>query len=369
MEGAAEGVRFYVTPKFENLLGVEIWSDAASQIFYSLGASFGGLLALSSYNRFNNNCHRDAVLIALWNCCTSLYAGFVVFTVIGFMAHEKGQDVADVVAGGAGLAFVAYPEAVTKLPLSPLWSFLFFVMLLTLGLDSQFTCVETLITAVKDEWPQLRKKEFSLAIAATLIGFVLGLPMCANGGILMVTLIDKFCSSWSLLLTAITEVLFITYVYGHARLFDNLKEMGINMSKFSEYYWRLNWQFTTPLVLSFIILMTFVQFAPAEYNGYVFPAPYQVMGWLMACMIVVIVVGGGLYAYVKRRRTGLPTDWKAMTSPLPEWTANGSAGETATEVKATTKEDMAYTNEAVDKFADDTDSDTQQQARSQRKEG
>ena len=67
-----------------------------------------------------------------------------------------GVPIEHVAEKGQGLAFIVYPTALAKLPLSWLWAILFFMMLFFLGLDSEFALLETALTAIYDAYPKLR---------------------------------------------------------------------------------------------------------------------------------------------------------------------------------------------------------------------
>ncbi|KAI6076226.1 Sodium-dependent serotonin transporter-like protein [Aix galericulata] len=96
LPGAWRGVLFYLRPDWGKLLSTAVWVDAAAQIFFSLGPGFGVLLALASYNHFHNNCYRDALVTSAVNCLTSFLSGFVIFTVLGYMAEMRDVEVEDV---------------------------------------------------------------------------------------------------------------------------------------------------------------------------------------------------------------------------------------------------------------------------------
>lgn len=73
--------------QLEIMLEPKVWREAAAQVFFALGLGFGGVIAFSSYNKRDNNCHFDAVLVSFINFFTSILATLVVFAVLGFKAN------------------------------------------------------------------------------------------------------------------------------------------------------------------------------------------------------------------------------------------------------------------------------------------
>ncbi|XP_061749483.1 sodium- and chloride-dependent creatine transporter 1-like isoform X3 [Nerophis ophidion] len=101
LPGASNGIIYYLKPNWSKLGEAQVWIDAGTQIFFSYAIGLGALTALGSYNRFHYNCYQDAFLLAAVNSGTSFFAGFVVFSVLGFMAAEQGVDISKVAERGA----------------------------------------------------------------------------------------------------------------------------------------------------------------------------------------------------------------------------------------------------------------------------
>uniref|UniRef100_A0A8C5AGS1 Transporter n=1 Tax=Gadus morhua TaxID=8049 RepID=A0A8C5AGS1_GADMO len=289
LPGAGDGILYFITPKWEKLIDAKVWKDAATQIFFSLSAAWGGLITLSSYNKFHNNCYRDTIIVTCTNSATSIFAGFVIFSVIGFMAHELKVPIEKVADEGPGIAFVVYPEALTRLPLSPFWAIIFFLMLLTLGLDTMFATIETIVTSVSDEFPKyLRKNKPLFTLICCLCFFFLGFPMITESGMYMLQLVDTFAASYSLVIIAICELLGVSYLYGLQRFCEDIEMMiGFQPNRF----WRICWAFVTPTILTGILGLSLYQWKGMTYEDYTYPGWSMAMGWLMViCSVIWIPI-------------------------------------------------------------------------------
>ncbi|XP_066490542.1 sodium- and chloride-dependent betaine transporter-like [Tiliqua scincoides] len=291
LPGATEGIMFYLSPDISRLADPQVWMDAGTQIFFSYAICQGCLTALGSYNKYHNNCYRDCFMLCFLNSATSFVAGFAIFSVLGFMAQEQGVPISEVAESGPGLAFIAYPKAVTMMPLPQLWSCLFFLMLIFLGLDSQFVCVESLVTATVDLFPEMFRKKGRrelLILAIAVICYLFGLLLVTEGGMYIFQLFDYYAASGTcLLFLAIFEVICVGWIYGADRFYDNIEDM-IGYRPWPLV--KLCWLLLTPGVCLATFLFSLIRYTPLRYNNvYDYPQWGIAVGWLMALSSMICI--------------------------------------------------------------------------------
>uniref|UniRef100_A0A6I8PKM3 Sodium- and chloride-dependent taurine transporter n=1 Tax=Ornithorhynchus anatinus TaxID=9258 RepID=A0A6I8PKM3_ORNAN len=297
LPGAAEGIKFYLYPDISRLKDPQVWIDAGTQIFFSYAICLGAMTSLGSYNKYKYNCYRDCLLLGCLNSGTSFVSGFAIFSVLGFMAQEQGVDIADVAESGPGLAFIAYPKAVSMMPLPTFWAILFFIMLLLLGLDSQFVEVEGQITSLVDLHPSFLRKGYRREIFIAIVCFLsylLGLTMVTEGGMYVFQLFDYYAASGVCLLwVAFFECIAVAWVYGADNFYDAIEDMiGYRPGPWMKWSWTV----ITPVLCVGCFIFSLVKYTPLTYNKvYTYPEWAIGLGWVLAlssmiCIPMVMVV-------------------------------------------------------------------------------
>ncbi|XP_059843927.1 sodium- and chloride-dependent GABA transporter 1-like isoform X2 [Hypanus sabinus] len=294
LPGAKDGILFFLRPNWSRLLDVQVWVNAAAQVFNSIGIGFGSMVSLASYNKFNNNILKDTVVVAVINSLTSIFAGLVIFSAIGYMSHLHKLPVENIATDGPGLVFVVYPEAFVTMPIAPMWATLFFFMLLCLGVDSQFAMVEVMVVSLMDSWGKsllrfFRRKEL-VVLAVCFVAFLLGIPNVTKGGIYFFQLMDHYTAVVSLMFLAFFEVIAICWLYGVQRLSANYKEMlGTPLN----FFFKLCWWVLSPLLVTVILVSSIIRYTPARYGKtYTYPAWAEGLGWIISlCSIIWIPLG------------------------------------------------------------------------------
>ncbi|XP_017060663.1 sodium-dependent nutrient amino acid transporter 1 isoform X1 [Drosophila ficusphila] len=278
LPGSLDGIYYFIRPQWGKILDPKVWYAAVTQCFYSLSVCFGNIIMYSSFNKFGHNVHRDAAIVTGLDTMTSLLAGFTIFGILGHLAHEIGtDDIGSVVKGGAGLAFISYPDAIAKFKQLPqIFSVLFFLMLFVLGIGSNIAMTSCSVTAIRDRFPNFKQWQCSLLIA--VVSFFIGLMYITPGGQYMLTLVDFFGASMIALVLGIAELYTVGWIYGTDRL---CKDIEFMLGRKVGLYWRLCWSIITPLIMTVILIYFYATYEPLTYNNIIYPNWAYSIGWMI----------------------------------------------------------------------------------------
>jgi NSS family neurotransmitter:Na+ symporter len=262
LEGAGEGLKAYVTPDFSRLSDPQVWIDAYSQIFFTLSLAFGIMIAYASYLPAKADITGAAVLTAVLNSGYSLFAGIAVFAVLGFMAQSTGVPMGEVVTQSIGLAFVAYPKAISLMPGGNFFGAVFFLCLVVAGLSSAVSIVEAFVSAMVDKFGMRRQ---TLVTVVSVLGFLGSIAFATQGGLFWLDIVDHFVTHYGLVLVGIFEALIVGWLFGTQKLRRHINR--ISSIKLGPW-WDFLIKVFVPGVLAVILLGDIVSELREPYGGY-----------------------------------------------------------------------------------------------------
>lgn len=284
LDGAMEGIRAYLTPDFSKIAKPKVWIDAYSQIFFTLSLGFGIMIAYASYLPAKTNISRNAIMTAVLNCGYSLFAGFAVFSVLGYMALSEGKPVADVVEKSIGLAFVAYPKALGLMPGGALFGAIFFLCLVVAGLSSSVSIIEAFTSAYVDKFNVSRAK---VVTTISVLGFLGSIVFTTRGGLFWLDIVDHFLTNYGLVVVGIFECILIGWLFNTDLLLNHINK--VSSIKFGRG-WKYLIKFFVPIALGILLIGALYKEVRSPYEGYPWGAIIMLgVVWILSTVLVAII--------------------------------------------------------------------------------
>ncbi|XP_072140629.1 sodium- and chloride-dependent glycine transporter 2-like [Dermacentor andersoni] len=171
--------------------------------------------------------------------------------------------------------------------------------------------VESLLSALKDQFENLHQRRTTLAAVACCVGFLLGLPHTMQGGFYILNAIDTEVGVNLLRWIALFEIVYMIIGYGINRLsLDAEFMMGWPMGLPIE----ICWKFFCPILLLFLCISSIFETRPLTLGAYVYPPWVQLIGKVLFVTPVLVMAGGGVAHLVKCQGR-----WSEAVLPRPEW--------------------------------------------------
>ena len=284
LPGAMEGISYYLTPNFSQLLNVNVWLAAYAQVFFSLGVAQGIMITYASFLHKKSDITNNAFIVSLADAGTSFLAGFTVFSVVGYLAMTQGLSIGDLGGQIAGphLTFITYPTAISLLPFAAaFFGLIFYIALLTFGIDSAFSMVEPLISGINGKWRISKGKATAIICIA---GFFTSLAFTPGSGLYWLELVDHFIANFSLVVFGLVECIILGWLY-------KISKLRAHANKTSEImlgrWWDILIKYVIPFVLIILLSVAIIENIIHPYKNY--PTWALIIGGVFPCVAILVL--------------------------------------------------------------------------------
>jgi len=255
LEGAMEGVRFYLRPDFSEITGETIMI-ALGQAFFANSLGMGAMITYGSYLDKKENIIAAGTTVVIFGIMISFLAGFAIFPAVFAMGKSPAE--------GAALVFVILPEIFEMMPGGILIGTLFFLLLAIAALTSAISLLEVPVAFLIDERKVRRKVATWLVGGVTLLfgipsalsfgasDFFTHLPFWAGHSFF--DLMDYIFGSVALPLGGMMFSIFVAWRWG---MFGASKEVSLGNDKFigiQSKVWEIILKYICPIVILLVLL-------------------------------------------------------------------------------------------------------------------
>ena len=188
MEGAGEGIRFYLIPDFQKIKEAGVGNvvfAALSQSFFTLSIGIGAMLIFGSYLDKSRSLTGEAVSITVLDTFVALTAGFIIIPAC--FSYGIQPD------AGPSLIFITLPNIFAKMSGGALWGSLFFLFLTFAAVSTIIAVFENLIVFNMELFGWNRKK--SVVVCAVLV-VILSIPCVLGFNVLSGFHSEMEATSW-----------------------------------------------------------------------------------------------------------------------------------------------------------------------------
>jgi NSS family neurotransmitter:Na+ symporter len=298
LNGASIGLEALFKPDFSKIMDPGIWVSAYAQVFFSTTLAVGVMIAYGSYLHDKADVNNSALITVLGNSSFDLIAGVLVFSTLGYLVNNMGVEFTSF-GTGAGVAFIAFPIAISTMSSSVLiqglLGFLFFFCLFIAGLTSSVSMLESFATAALDKFKMTREKLISII---SIVGFVGSAAFASYAGFnYILDIVDAYVGNIVIAGSGLIQVILICYLYG-------TKELRREANEYSDFkvgvWWDILLKYFTPLLLGAVVVTNiinlFTGLAGLDTAGVV---ANIIFGW----GTVVLMIGCAVFFYKKKWAT------------------------------------------------------------------